>query len=137
MVDVTAALRLIESQLASSGRFPGGVILGQPAAPPETPSAAIFLVAGTANPHSMTSFIRTRDVAIRIYLDVAEEPRDEAEINIAEIVYDTEDDIRTNLSLSATGWVIMGEVAEVFDYGEVGGRTYRIADITLPLTYRA
>jgi hypothetical protein len=136
-VHITDALRLIESQLAASGRFSGGVTLGVPAGPPETPAAAIFLARGAANLLTMSTFLRRREVTIRVYMDAAAEPRDEAEIALGEIVYDTEDDIRTNLNLSATGWIVQGEVIEDFDYAEVGGRQFRIADITLPFTYRA
>ncbi|MCJ7510772.1 MAG: hypothetical protein MUP14_07800 [Dehalococcoidia bacterium] len=136
-VYITAVLRLIESQLAASGRFSGGVTVGQLAGPPETPAAAVFLARGSAGLLSMSSFIRRREVTIRIYIDAAAEPRDEAEIAIDEIVYDTEDDIRNNLNLGTTGWIVQGELVEEFDYAEVGGRQFRIADITLPLTYRA
>jgi len=135
-VYITAALRLIESQLAASGRFSGGVTLGLPAGPPETPAAAIFLARGAAGLLTMSTFLRRRDVTIRIYLDATAEPRDETEIAIDEIVYDTEDDLKANLNLSATGWIVQGEMIEEFDYAEVGGRNFRIADITLSLTYR-
>lgn len=136
-VYLTATLRLLESKLAKTGRFSGGVMIGQPAAPPECPSAAIFLSSGTASLLTMTSYQRTREITIRVYLDAAAgEPRDEADIELDQMVYDTEEDIRTDLSLGTTGWVVFGDIAESYDYTDVGGHLYRTADITIPVSYR-
>lgn len=132
---ITDALRLLESFLGASGRFSGGVTIGLPAAAPETPAAAIFLARGIASLISTTSFHRQRDVVIRIYMDAAAEPRDKAEIALDQIVYDTEQDISTNLNLSSTGWVVLGDIIEDYDYAEVGSRSFRIVDITLTLSY--
>jgi hypothetical protein len=138
-VYITDTLRLLESKLAATGRFSGGVQVGQPTAPPETPYAAIFLSSGTANLLTMTSYQRTREVTVRIYLDGTAEPRDEAEIELDQMVYDTEEDLRTDLSLGTAGWVITpgADVAESYDYLDVGGQPFRTADITIPLSYRA
>lgn len=136
-VYITDALRLLQSLLASSGHFVGRVIIGLPSSPPETPAAAIFLARGAANLLSATTFYRQRDVTVRIYTNVIEEPRDEAEIALDEMVYDTEQALRDDLNLSATGWVVLGDIAVDYDYADVGGRGFRIADITLSLTYAA
>ena len=133
MAYITGALRLIESFLAASGSFTAGVMIGQPAGPPETLAAAVFLSRGQANLVAMGNWQRQRDVTVRIYLNVLDEPRDEMELKLEEIVYDTEENIRTNLNLSTTGWIIMGDIGLEYDYTEVGNRMFRIADIVLPL----
>jgi len=137
MAYITAALRLLESFLASSGRFSGGVTIGQPTAPPETPAAAIFLARGSASLLTTTTFQREREVTMRVYMDTSIEPIDEAEIALDEMVYDTEQDLREDLGLSATGWIVLGPINEEYGYVEVGGRNFRTVDITLPLRYRA
>jgi len=135
MAYITTALQLIQSYLSGKGWFKT-VTIGEPDAPPETPAAAIFLTRGTANQLSTTSFRRQRDVMVRIYMDVMEEPREGAELALDKMVYDAETAFKNDLSLSTTGWVILGDIAETFDYVLFGNRPFRIADIVLPLSQR-
>jgi len=137
MAYITAALQLIQSYLSGKGWF-DAVTIGEPDGPPSTPAAAIFLTAGNASQLTTTTFHRRRDVTVRIYIDVMEEPREGAEIALDKMVYDTEAALKGDFSLSATGWVIVpgGEITETFDYVTVGGRPFRIADMVLPLSQR-
>src|SRR4030042_1679661 len=138
MAYVTDSLRLLESFLASIGRFSGGVSIGQPTSPPESPAAAIFLARGAAGLLTTTTFQRQRDVVIRVYMDTSTEPAAEAEIALDEMVYDTEEDIKGDLDLSATGWIVdFTALTEEYGYVDVGGRNFRIADITVPLRYQS
>jgi len=137
MAYITAALQLIQSYLSGKGWF-DAVTIGEPDGPPSTPAAAIFLTRGNANQLSTTTFHRQRDVTVRIYIDVMEEPREGAEIALDKMVYDCEAAFKGDLSLGATGWVILpgGDIAETFDYVTLGNRPFRIADIVLPLSQR-
>ena len=136
MAYITDALRLIQSYLSEKGWFKT-VIIGKPAGPVETPAAAIYLTAGIASKLSRETFHRQRDVVVTIYMDVMEEPRDEAEIALDTIVYDAEAALSADLNLGSTGWVILGDIAETFDYVQLGNRPFRVADIVLPLSYSA
>ena len=136
MAYITAALQLIQSYLSGKGWF-SDVIIGLPAAPPETPFAAIFLASGTANLLTTSTFHRQREVTVRVYMDVETQPRDEAELALDKMVYDIEAALSADLSLNTTGWVILGDITEAFDYVTEGNRPFRVADITLPISYRA
>lgn len=135
MAYITDALRLLESYLAASGRF-SAVTIGQPTAPPESPAAAVYLGRGSANLLTQSSFQREREVVVRVYMDVSTEPVEDAEIALDEIVYDTEGQIRADLNLSTTGWFLLGDIVTEYGYADVGGRNFRVADITLPLRYK-
>jgi len=137
MAYITAALQLIQSYLSGKGWF-DAVTIGEPDGPPSTPAAAIFLTRGSANQLSTTTFHRQRDVTVRIYIDVMEEPREGAEIALDKMVYDCEAAFKSDLSLGTTGWVIQpgGDITETFDYVTLGNRQFRIADIVLPLSQR-
>ena len=137
MAYITAALQLIQSYLSGKGWF-DAVTIGEPDGPPSTPAAAVFMTAGTASKLTATSFHRQREVTIRIYVDVSNEPREQAEIELDKMVYDTEAALKGDFNLGTTGWVVVpgGEITETFDYVTVGGRPFRIADMVLPLSQR-
>jgi len=137
MAYITAALQLIQSYLSGKGWF-DAVTIGEPDGPPSTPAAAIFLTAGNAGQLTTTTFHRQRDVTVRIYMDVSTEPREDAEIALDKMVYDAEASLKSDLNLSSTGWVITPgtDITETFDYVQLGGRPFRIADMVLPLSQR-
>jgi hypothetical protein len=137
MAYITAALQLIQSYLSGKGWF-DAVTIGEPDGPPSTPAAAIFLTAGNASQLTTTTFHRRRDVTVRIYMDVSNEPREDTEIALDKMVYDAEAALKGDLNLSTTGWVITPgtDIVETFDYVQLGGRPFRIADMVLPLSQR-
>ena len=135
MAYITDALKLIQSYLSGKGWF-DTVTIGEPDGPPSTPAAAIFMTGGSATKLTATSWHRQREVTVRIYMDVTAEPREQAEVELDKMVYDAEAAFKGDLSLSATGWVILGDITENFDYVQLGGHPYRIADMVLPLSQR-
>ena len=75
-------------------------------------------------------------MTVRIYMEVTDEPREDAELALDKMVYDAEAAFKSDLSLSTTGWVILGDITETFDYATIGNRPFRVADMVLPLSQR-
>ena len=132
-----AVMERTKSFLAASGRFPGGVTIGEPKSPPgKGMAAAVILGPITITELSLTTASGRIDLIIRLYRDAIDEPLDQTEFIMGQTILELfedfcgdfdfgDDDVRNLLPLNLSGTP---------GYQQIGSNTmYRIADITVPL----
>ena len=133
----------IKSLLASMGRFTGGVGVGEPAAPPESPHAALLLGKSRIVETTLNSPIEEREIIIRIYNRAFQEPGEDHEFLLDALIHEVAEKIGTNYQLGDDGTNIRSidptKTNNLPAWQEIGrasggqGIVYRIADVTVTL----
>lgn len=134
VVTLRSPLRVLESHLAASGWFQGGVAIGEPSEPPSSVHAAISMDRISWNipqPLDQTSELRT--VRIVLYARHMEEPRDEVELSLEHAVDEMMEDYFGDFQLGGVRAPSMPDVEAQFGYQQVAQTWYRIVEISLPL----
>ena len=138
--NIKATLEAVQNHLLK-GAYLKKVQIGEPKAPPSEPLAAalfmnrvgivlIFAGGDTRESHVVT---------LRVYRDMLAEPQESIELDLALAVSDLSSDLLGEFDLGATIMSIDAAGAHGTPYGaewgyvDVGGRMYRIVDVTIPL----
>lgn len=134
--NVRATLEKVQSYLVSDGGFKGATIGEPKSLAVGTEIAAAVFMRGV----SITKFFvnggteETHTVNVRLYRDMLMEPTKDMEIEVAVAVQRIVSDLLGDFDLGGTIRNVDGvNVRTDWGYGDVGGKMYRIADITLPL----
>ncbi len=96
-------MQKLKSLLASMGRFKGGVEIGEPYAGPESPHAALILGQVRTVETTLDAPIEERDIHIRIYDRAFQEPREEHEFLLDDLIHEVIEKIGTNYQLGDSG----------------------------------
>lgn len=128
----------VKSYLAAQGWF-DDVVVGEPAAPPSGGgfSASVFMASAGISYLTRDTTAQTHTVTVRIYRNVLEQPGEDAEIEMSDVVSTLITAAIGHFDLTNT--VASLEVHSIdvtWDDNDVGGIACRTADIDLPLTYR-
>ena len=138
--DCSVPMTAIESLLAQDGYFTG-VVVGEPFAPPSSPTAAIFIMDDAQASTTLTGSIENYVLQIRIYWLRATDPPGARvmEIGIGHAVSHVLAQLAGAFTLGGSVRAIdwageEGEKVSVkFGHIDLGGSIFRIADITVPL----
>ena len=138
--DIKATLVAVQSHLLAGGYFGSAVQVGEPKAPPQAPlSAAIFMADVAVVSLTLSSTIERHTMQVRIYKDMLAEPEENVEMEVARVVSDVMADLVGEYDLGTTvrnvdvGGQHGGALAARWGYVDVGGKMYRVADITVGL----
>ena len=140
--DLKGALIQLKSHLQAGGLFPGGVGIGEPFAPPDTPYASLIVGPEWTIPETtLVSPVELRQVTIRIYNKAMQEPVETNEFLISNIISELMEDIWTDFKFDEANVRVVRptEMSVRFGYQEIGraaggaGLMFRIADLIVPL----
>ena len=140
--DLKGALIQLKSHLQAGGLFRGGVGIGEPFAPPDTPYASLIVGPEWTIPETtLTSPVELRQVTIRIYNKAMQEPVETNEFLISNIISELMEDIWTDFTFNEANVRVVRptEMSVRFGYQEIGraaggaGLMFRIADLIVPL----
>ena len=136
--DITATLRVLESKLKESGYF-AHVQIGEPKSPPGQRFTAALFMSSISPWLTLATLCAVYIVQLRIFDDMLREPQEDVEIKMAILVDDIMNDIAGEFDLGANiSYIDFGGVHGTpltvrWGYLDVGGKMFRIADITIPL----
>lgn len=140
---MTVYLRSAIQQLASyaqgTGLFPGGVVVGEPKAPPADLSAALMLGDRYVPELTLTTTIESRDLLLRVYINAFREPPEEIEYDMDHVLADLLTAFAGDFDLSGAGSAqVRAFEPSTFrvrmGYQTVAQTVYRIADVSFSLT---
>ena len=140
--DLKGALIQLKSHLQAGGLFPGGVGIGEPFTPPDTPYASLIVGPEWTIPETtLVSPVELRQVTIRIYNKAMQEPVETNEFLISNIISELMEDIWTDFTFNEANVRVVRptEMSVRFGYQEIGraaggaGLMFRIADLIVPL----
>ena len=141
--DLKGALIQLKSHLLAGGLFPGGVGIGEPFTPPDSPYASLIVGPEWSIPETtLVSPVELRQITIRIYGNRAiQEPTEENEFRISNIISELMEDIWTDFTFNEANVRVVRptEMSVRFGYQEIGraaggtGIMFRIADMIVPL----
>ena len=140
--DLKGALIQLKSHLLAGGLFPGGVGIGEPFAPPDSPYASLIVGPEWTIPETtLTGPVELRQVTIRIYNRALQEPVETNEFLISNIISELMEDIWTDFKFDEANVRVVRptEMSVRFGYQEIGraaggaGLMFRIADMIVPL----
>ena len=130
----------MQSILLKGGYFKGGVLIGEPKAPPGTRfTAAVFMdsvhIPGTV----LDALEEVHVVQLRVYDNMMREPQEDVELEMSIVLSDLMSDMAGDFDLGGTVRAI--DFAGMYGtamgarwgYLDVGGIMFRIADVTVPL----
>ena len=132
-------LQKTHSFLSASARFPGGVTIGEPKAPPIGLAAAVML-SSVGIPETTLTYAQGRlNMTVRLYADAFASPLEDTEIVLGQTVFELIEDFCGDFDLSDASVRNFRPVdlAVAFGYLQIGGdaaKMFRIADIAIPLT---
>ena len=133
---VKATLEKIQSYLASDGGFKVAMIGEPKSLAPGTQLAAAVYMQGVSFEGFVVDggSIESHVVNIRLYMEMFREPVKEVEIDMAVAVQRIVSDLLGDFDLGATIRNVDGaNVRTDWGYVDLGGKMFRVADITLPL----
>lgn len=140
--NIKATLDAVASFIAKSGYCRGGVLVGEPKAPPAQNgdfAAALFMSRVGVAELTLQTTIEIHVVTLRIYRNMVAEPKDQIETGLADVVSRLTADLLGDADLGATvrnidaGGQYGTALGCEWGYVDVSGTIYRVADITLPL----
>lgn len=136
--NVHDTLKNVQSKLQASGYFKGGVLIGEPKAPPEVRfTAAIMLDFIDPAEVTLGTLCASYGLQTRIYDDMLHEPQEDVEIELAQVVDKFMDDLAGEFDLGGNiRNVEVDKLRARWGYITVRGTTnqmYRIADVFLVL----
>ena len=133
---VKSTLEKIQSYLASDGGFKTALIGEPKALAPGIQLAAAVYMQGV----SMEGFvvdggsIESHVITIRLYIDMLREPVKDVEIDLAVAVQRIVSDLLGDFDLGTTVRNVDGaNMRTDWGYVDLGGKMFRVADITVPL----
>ena len=128
-----AALKTLQSNLAAGGYF-RRVVIGDPKAPPDTMTAAVYTTS-VAIPGIVLQYPRlTWSVNIRVYARSLDGKEEDVELALDEAVQNVIEDIMGDFTLGGNvAYILPTETTVRWGFLEVGGTWYRVVDI--PLSY--
>ena len=139
-VTTKSTLQNMQSYLASLGYFTGGVRIGEPVNPPEDWTAALFMSRKEPSPEgvTLTGTMDWRTISVRIYVSAFDEPLDQKEFDLDEIVNEVEEALWTHFTLGSTVRnVVPSRQGAAWGYLPIGRgsggseRMYRVAEINV------
>lgn len=133
-VKTKAVLQNVQSKLQAGGRCTGGVGIGEPTKPPESPYAAVFMGGYEHATTTLTGTVERRTIIIRLYVKHFGDPASDAEFLMDDIVTETMEDFLEEFDLG-------GNVRNVEPLGVTGtpgyqmivDTWYRVCDIRVPV----
>jgi len=131
-------LQKTHSFLAASARFPGGVTIGEPKAPPVALAAAVML-SSIGIPETTLTYAQGRlNLTVRLYADAFGTPLEDTELVIGQAVFELIEDFCGDFDFSDASVRNLRPVdlTVAFGYLQLGGdvtKMFRIADISIPL----
>src|SRR3990167_417152 len=134
---IKATLQAITSYLAASGHVKVAR-LGEPKAPPENVTAAVFMSSVSVAQLTLGTTIERHVVTIRLYRNMLDESAD-VELELARIVSEISGNLLGEFDLGATirnvdaGSQYGTGLSSRWGYVDVGGTMFRVADMLLPL----
>lgn len=140
--DVKASLQAIESYLSKSGYF-ASVSVGERKAPPSGGGLSVDLWMKSASVVRLYANGGTGEshvVLVRVYRDLFGLPTEETEFVLAKAVQQVLGDLLGEYDLGATvreidaGGINGTPVRTDWGHVDIGGKLFRVADITLPLS---
>ncbi len=140
--DPTASMKQLQTILAASGYFTGGVLIGEPFSPPDDLSAAIFCMDLDPSSVPLSTTIDVWTFQVRLYMRAGMTPADAeaTELALAKGVSEIEAALAAGFTLGgairAIDWV--GEEAGhrvAFKWGHLtlAQTVFRCVDVTVPL----
>ena len=131
-----AVMKRTQSFLAASGRFPGGVTIGEPKAPPgKGMAAAVILGPITITELSLATASGRLDLKVQLYLDAIGEPLEETEFLLGQTIFELFEDFLGDFDFGDSNVrnLIPLDLGGTPGYQQIGNTLYRIAAITVPL----
>lgn len=135
VVKMRPILQQVQSYLAASGRFPGGVSIGEPKSAVEHLHAALILGNAAVASTTLTTTIERRELVIRLYLNMLALESELTEYTLDDTYAEVVEDICNDLDLGTSGVRNIDVTGITFrpGYLSIGQTMYRVADITVPL----
>ena len=131
----------VKSLLQSMGRFHGGVEIGEPYSGPDSPHAAILIGPWRIIETTLTSPVEERQIIIRIYDRAFQEPREDHEFLLDDLMHEVAEKLGTNFRIGGSNVRALAPVQMTGQpaWQEIGraaggvGIWYRTADVLLPI----
>lgn len=135
MVKLKPVFTAMQSHLAASGYFPGGVEVGEPKSAPADLHAALILGDGAHTSTTLATTIEQREIIIRIYINALDQPSEDIEFTLDDVMAEVEADLLGDFTLEVTGVrrIVPLGITSRAGYQEVSGTLFRILDISIPL----
>jgi len=130
-------LQKTHSFLSASARFPGGVTIGEPKAPPTALAAAVFL--SSISITEATSYAQARlNLIVRFYADAFAEPLENTETVMGAAAFELIEAFCGDFDFSDANvrFLRPTDLTVTFGYLQLGKdvvKMFRIADIIIPL----
>ena len=131
-------LQKTHSFLSASARFPGGVTIGEPKAPPTALAAAVFL-SSISIPETTLTYAQARlNLIVRFYADAFAEPLENTEVVMGAAAFELIEDFCGDFNFSDANVRNLRptDLTVTFGYLQLGtdvAKMFRIADIIIPL----
>ena len=135
VVKLKPVFEAMQSHLAKSGYFPGGVEVGEPKSAPADLHAALILGDGIHTGTTLASTIEQREIIIRVYVNAMQLPRADIEFMLDDVMAEVEADLLGDFTLEVTGVrnIVPLGINSRAGYQDVGGTIFRVLDISIPL----
>src|SRR3990167_8162435 len=131
-VPIRNVLLNLKSYLAAQGWF-SDVSIGEPKAPPAGFAAAVFMSTGDVRYLSRDTIVEGDTVTLRLYKSVLEEPAEDVEIAMAELVSTIRVAALGHFRLTeAQANLEVDQVTIRWDYLDIGGESFRGAGTDPP-----
>lgn len=137
--NVKATLSSLTSKAKASGKFTGGVMIGEPKKPVDSYTIAFWMQSATVAQVTLGTTIELHVVLARIHVLTLNDKSEDTELETARMASTYTEDILGDFDLAAT----IRKVDAAGEYGtpmgvewghvDVGGTLYRVSDITIPL----
>lgn len=131
-------LQVVTSHLKVGGRY-DHVQIGEPKEPPTGQLTACVIMSGVRTPETVLDApVRVYDLLVRLYMSMLD-PGTDTETRMARTVGETLEDFEGDFTLGGNvravdfGGVYGASVEARWGYVEVGGKMYRMCDISVPL----
>jgi hypothetical protein len=136
-----STIKAVETVISASAEL-GGYIMGEPKQPPDTGTKPYgALTAKSSEVLSVFADMGTRQshvLNLRLYLDALAEPQENTELEMIDASEKLQAELRKDSTLNSTVMKVdpAGEggtnMNAIYGYVELGGKWFRIADITVP-----
>ena len=137
--NIKSSLQAISSYIQASGYVQKSTI-GEPESPPTERLAASVYMGNTAIVSlTLNTTIEVHTVIVRFYMDMLREPTEQIEFKLAEVVSGIFNDLLGEYDLGATIRNIDAagshgtSLGAVWGYTDVGGKMFRVVDLSIPL----
>uniref|UniRef100_A0A6M3XKI5 Uncharacterized protein n=1 Tax=viral metagenome TaxID=1070528 RepID=A0A6M3XKI5_9ZZZZ len=136
---IKATLQAISSYIQASGYVQKSTI-GEPESPPgERLAASVYMGNISIVSLTLNTTIEVHTVILRLYMDMLAEPTEGIEFKLAEVVSGIFHDLLGEYDLGTTirnvdaGGIYGSPLRATWGYVDVGGKMYRIVDMSIPL----